>query len=238
MSLFAGISPNQQEAPQQGGGLFANLHAKLTDPAVKAGLLQAGMALLNPNPGQSPFSQIASGVGQGIMAHQKYQDLVTQENKDKADALAAAEADRQKQMTTEALNRARIAQIENNIRTSQENASSLGALRSAQAKKAAAGGSSGGSKAFSSAWRAFYRNKTALSGVGTVPTPEQINSWKQEFNALEAAGPGGGAAVGSSGVSAPSSGPDPATVQAWADEQGISFEEAAQQLQDLQDNAD
>lgn len=235
MSLFAGINPMQQEAPQQqGGGLFANLHAKLTDPAVKAGLLQAGMALLNPNPGQSPFSQIASGVGQGIMAHQKYQDLVTQENKDKSDALVAAEADRQKQMTTEALNRARIAQIENNIRTSQENASSLGALRSAQAKKAGAGGSSGGSKAFSSAWRAYYRKKLEGKLDGSAPTPEEVTSWKQEFNTLESAGPTGG----SSGTSAPAGNPDPSTVQAWADEQGISFEEAAQQLQDLQDNAD
>lgn len=238
MQLFPQLqSPSQQE-PSGAGGLFAGLHAKLTDPAMKAGLLQAGMAMLNANPGQSPFAQIFSGIGQGIGAHEKYQDLVTQQEVDRQDALAAqARKDEEFALKQQPAN-ARTAQVANAIQTSQANTASLGRLREAQTAKAGRSGADG-SKAFSGAWRAFYRGKMTNSfGDTGAPTPEVLAQWKQEFNALESAGPGGGAAPVTSGApSAAASGPESdllSTAQQLAEDEGISLEEAIQVVKEAQ----
>lgn len=121
MSLFP---LPQIAAPAQ--GLFDGIRAKLADPAVKAGLLQAGMSMLNANPGQSPFAQIFSGVGEGIGAHSRYQDLVTQREIEKNNLLAEQAKEERKFGLQSALTAARMKQIENSIATSQANTSSLG----------------------------------------------------------------------------------------------------------------
>lgn len=233
MSLFAGISPSQEApAAAPGQGLFAGVLNKLHDPAVKAGLLQAGLSMLNANPGQSPFAQIFSGIGEGIGAHARYQDLVTQQEKDRQDALAEQQRKDQEFNLKQQVAQGRLKQIENAIQVSQENAHSLGTLRSAQAAKAGKGAD--GSKAFSGAWRAFYRNKMSSKLDGSAATPEEVRQWKQEFNSLEAASPGATPVKPGASLAPAPANDLLATAQQLADEEGISLEEALQAVKDAQ----
>lgn len=231
--------------PNVPGGLFSGLGNMWNDPAMKAGLLQAGLSMLNPNPNSSPFAQIATGVAQGAMAHQRYRDLATQEMQERQDALAAQQSENAKEAMRMKLDQARIQQIENNIRTSQENARSLTTLRGAQterAKRAPASGS-GGSRAFDSAWRSFYRQKLQdPSMLNESVTPELLQQWKSEFETLEGSRPSGGASPVAPTASGASGAPTmqlpggltPERIQAIADEEGITFEEAMQMVQELQ----
>lgn len=217
----------QIAAPAQ--GLFENIATKLADPAVKAGLLQAGMSMLNPNPNISPFAQIFSGVNEGIQAHQRYQDLTTQREIEKNRLLAEQAQENLKNAMRARLDDARLRQIENSIDVSQKNASSLGTLRAAQTERAKRGpaGNNSGVRAFDSAWRAFYRKK--VEGLyGDTPTPDQIAGWKSEFDALEAQTPG---RTGTAGMTGAPEAPEvltltPEAVQQLAEEEGISVEEA------------
>jgi len=227
MSLFPMLAP---AAPSQHtGGLFDNIKTVLADPAVKAGLLQAGMAMLNPNPNTSPFSQIFTGIGEGIMANQRYADLETQRQID-ANKLASEQAMEERKFGLQAaLNNARIAKMASDIQTSQQNASSLASYR---AKR----GLGSGTDKMPGAWRAFYRQKIA-GNFGEAPTAEDIANWKKEFQTLEGAGPAGGGVTEAPAVSAATSAPtdDLARAQQLVDEgDAATIEEALLVLQGLE----
>ena len=229
MSLF----PLPQVAPSQ-AGLFDNLRNALSNPAVKAGLLQAGMSMLNPNPNSSPFAQVFTGVNQGIQAHQRYQDLETQRQIEKQSLLAEQAREDRKFGLQTALNNARMKQIENSIATSQANSQSLGNLRAAQTERARRGPLGARGSTPEARWEKFYREKlrnSALDPNAELPANERAAIWRQEFDALEAAGrglPGGGAAPPDFSQLAPED------IQQLADENGISFEEAQQLLLGVQ----
>jgi hypothetical protein len=209
-------------------GLFDNLVQALDRPEVKAGLLQAGSSMLNPNPNVSPFAQIFTGVNEGVQAHQRYQDLETQRQVEKNRLLAEQEREDRKFGLQMGLNAARMKQIENSIATSQENSKSLGSLRAAQterARRAPAG--STGDKTRASAWRAFYRQKVDPT-VGTNPTPELVAQWRAEFDQLE--GGLGGSPSGTAQLAQ-----DPAVQRANAirelvEDQGYTVEQAEELL--------
>lgn len=222
MNLF----PTLNAAPL--GGLFDGLRAKLAEPAVKAGLLQAGMSMLNANPMQSPFAQIFSGINEGIQANQRYQDLATQRNIERQRLAAEKEKENRKFGLQVALANARMKQIDSSIRNSQENTKSLSGLRAAQterAKRAPAGRASA-----PLTWDSYVREKLKTQIGDGVATPEQLSQWKQEFDSIQSIG--GGSASGTANLGAPAAPSadftqlSDETIQALADEQGLDFETA------------
>lgn len=220
-------------------GLFSNLRTALDNPAVKAGLLQAGMSMLNPNPNSSPFAQIFTGVNEGIQANQRYKDLVTQREIEKNKLLAEQQREDLKNAMRARLDDARLRQIENSIDVSQRNAGSLTELRKAQTERAKRGpaGSAAGSRAFDSAWRAFYRKKVEGLFGGDSPTPDQITEWKSEFDALEAQTPGRAGTAGLTAPTAPSAPVDPEqraiAIREAMELYGWDEEQAAQEIDSL-----
>jgi len=211
MSLF----PLPQIAPAQ-AGLFDNIRNTLADPAVKAGLLQASMSMLNPNPNSSPFAQIFTGLNQGLQANQRYKDLETQRQVEKNNLLAEQEREDRKFGLQMGLNAARMKQIENSIATSQENSKSLGSLRAAQterARRAPAAGRTGTPLTRDS----FVRERMKTLLPGDVITPEIRQQWDNEYAELTR---------GSAGVPMPTPGNDPAAALQALIADGYSLEDA------------
>lgn len=65
-------STTSQAQGQAVGNVWGQWQQRLQDPAFRAGLIQSGLAMLQPvAPGQSPLGHIASGVGQGFEAHDR-----------------------------------------------------------------------------------------------------------------------------------------------------------------------
>lgn len=230
-----GLFPLPQVAPSQ-AGLFDNIRNVLGNPAVKAGLLQAGMSMLNANPGQSPFAQVFSGIGEGIAANQRYKDLVTQQEIDRIKLADEQKRQDMKDTLAAKLADAKIRQAETAIQTSQANSKSLGMLRGAQAERAKKFGLGGRSTGSLSPWQRFYSKK--IDQLYSAPvTPELVDSWKQEFSILEQTSPGASgtakeaaAASASAGVASPDSAML-AQAQQLADEEGVTLEEALAALE-------
>lgn len=232
MALFPMLNP-PAAGPEP--GLFDNLRGFLAQPGVKAGLLQAGMSMLNADPRQSPFSQIFTGVNEGLQANERYKDLVTQREIEKQNLLAEQQREDRKFGLQTALNAARMKQIENSIATSQANTSSLGKLREAQTERArrAPTGRAGTPLTRDS----FIRERMKTLLPGDEITPELQAQWDREYQTL--AGAGGAAPAPAPGVAGTATLPQvgaadvTAVRQQLMDDYGYTEEEADAILGDV-----
>ena len=165
----------------------------LSRPENRAGLIQAGIALMQPlQMGQSPIGQVGQAIGQGVEAKSRYETAVEEKAREQQKlSMAMLDWAEQKKQRRED----RAGQAEDRA-LRRQGLSAMIKLREAQARKADRGPSSAAGVASPSAKAKFYSEFSLNFKDPLNPTPEELQTLNRAWdNAQQLAGGGGAASI-------------------------------------------